>query len=84
MKPRLTLESSQAKLFATEAAQRIIDQAVQIHGGAGVSKGVEVERLYRAVRALRIYEGTSEVQHLVIAKQLMDDVSRPAPLAAEA
>jgi len=76
MKPRLTLESAQAKLFATEAAQRIIDQAVQIHGGAGVTKGVEVERLYRAVRALRIYEGTSEVQHLVIARQLMDDRRR--------
>jgi acyl-CoA dehydrogenase len=73
LKPRLTLESAQAKLFATEAAQRIVDQAVQIHGGAGVVKGAEVERLYRDVRALRIYEGTSEVQHLVIAKQLLDD-----------
>jgi acyl-CoA dehydrogenase len=73
LKPRLTLESSQAKLFATEAAQRIIDQAVQIHGGFGVLKGVEVERLYREIRALRIYEGTSEIQHLVIAGQLLRD-----------
>jgi acyl-CoA dehydrogenase len=71
-KRRLTLESAQAKLFATEAAQRIVDQAVQIHGGAGVMKGVEVERLYRDVRALRIYEGTSEVQHLVIARKLLE------------
>jgi acyl-CoA dehydrogenase len=72
-KPRVTLESSQAKLFATEAAQRIIDQAVQIHGGYGVMKGYEVERLYREIRALRIYEGTSEIQHLVIASQLLKD-----------
>jgi acyl-CoA dehydrogenase len=71
LKPRLTLESSQAKLYATEAAQRIIDQALQIHGGAGVVKGAEVERLYPEIRALRIYEGTSEIQHLVIAGQLL-------------
>lgn len=70
-KPRVTLESSQAKLFATEAAQHIIDDAVQIHGGNGVLKGFEVERLYREIRALRIYEGTSEIQHLVIARQLL-------------
>jgi acyl-CoA dehydrogenase len=70
-RPRVTLESSQAKLFATEAAQRVIDQAVQIHGGNGVVKGFEVERLYREIRALRIYEGTSEIQHLVIARQLL-------------
>jgi acyl-CoA dehydrogenase len=71
LKPRLTLESSQAKLYATEAAQRIIDQALQIHGGIGVVKGVEVERLYREIRALRIYEGTSEIQHLIVAGQLL-------------
>lgn len=71
LKPRVTLESSEAKLFATEAAQRIIDQAVQIHGGQGVVRGVPVERLYRQIRALRIYEGTSEIQHLVIANQLL-------------
>src|SRR5437762_13037840 len=68
-----TREASEAKLFATEAAQRIIDQAVQIHGGAGVVRGAVVERLYRGVRALRIYEGTSEIQKLIIANQLLKE-----------
>ena len=65
------LKSSMAKLFATEAAQRIVDQALQIHGGMGVVVGSVVERLYRDVRALRIYEGTSEIQKLVIARELV-------------
>jgi acyl-CoA dehydrogenase len=68
-----TREASEAKLFATEAAQRIIDQAVQIHGGAGLLRGTVVERLYREVRALRIYEGTSEIQKLIIANQLLKE-----------
>jgi acyl-CoA dehydrogenase len=68
---RVTLESAMAKLYATEAAQRIIDAAVQIHGGVGVVRGAVVERLYRDVRALRIYEGTSEIQKLVIAGQML-------------
>lgn len=68
---RVTKESAMAKLFATEAAGRIIDAAVQIHGGAGVVRGSVVERLYREVRALRIYEGTSEIQKLVIANHLL-------------
>ncbi|MEK6288997.1 MAG: acyl-CoA dehydrogenase family protein [Acidobacteriota bacterium] len=68
---RVTLESAMAKLYATEAAQRVIDSAVQIHGGTGVVRGAVVERLYREVRALRIYEGTSEIQKLVIAGQLL-------------
>ena len=68
---RITLEAAQAKLFATEAAQRIVDDAVQIHGGRGVLAESVVDRLYRSVRALRIYEGTSEVQHLVIARELL-------------
>lgn len=68
---RVTREASEAKLFATEAAGRIIDSAVQIHGGAGLVSGTVVERLYRDVRALRIYEGTSEIQKLVIASQLL-------------
>ena len=68
---RVTRESSMAKLFATEAAQRIVDRAVQIHGGRGVVRGSIVERLYREVRALRIYEGTSEIQRLVIADQVL-------------
>lgn len=64
---RITLEAAMAKAFATEAAQRIIDDAVQIIGGRGVLADHPVDRLYRAVRALRIYEGTTEIQHLVIA-----------------
>lgn len=69
--PRVTLESSMAKLYATEMAQRVVDQAVQIHGGAGVLRGSPIERLYREVRAARIYEGTSEIQRLIIARQLL-------------
>jgi acyl-CoA dehydrogenase len=68
---RITMESSMAKLYATEAAQRIIDQAVQIHGGSGVVKGTLVERLYRQIRPMRVYEGTSEIQHLIIADMLL-------------
>jgi acyl-CoA dehydrogenase len=70
-KKNITAESSMAKLYATEIAQQVIDQAVQIHGGYGVCKGYLVEKLYREIRALRIYEGTSEIQHLVIANQLL-------------
>jgi acyl-CoA dehydrogenase len=70
---RVTREASEAKLFATEAAGRIIDSALQIHGGAGLVRGSVIERLYRDVRALRIYEGTSEIQKLVIAGQLLKD-----------
>ena len=70
---RLTRESAMAKLFATEAAQRIVDRAVQIHGGSGVERGSVVERLYREVRALRIYEGTSEIQRLVIARTIIKE-----------
>jgi acyl-CoA dehydrogenase len=65
------LKTSMAKLFATEAAQRIVDQSLQIHGGNGVVVGNILERLYRDVRALRIYEGTSEIQRLIIAKHLL-------------
>jgi acyl-CoA dehydrogenase len=68
---RVTREAAMAKLYATEAAQRVIDQAVQLLGGRGVVAGAPVERLYREVRALRIYEGTSEIQRLVIAGQLL-------------
>lgn len=69
---RVTGESSMAKLFATEAAQRAVDAAVQIFGGYGVWKAYPTERLYRQVRAPRIYEGTSEVQKLVIARYLLE------------
>ena len=70
---RVTREASEAKLFATEAASRIIDQSLQIHGGTGLVRGSVVERLYRDIRALRIYEGTSEIQKLIIASQLLKD-----------
>jgi len=70
---RVKREASEAKLFATEAAGRIIDSAVQIHGGSGLVRGSVVERLYRNVRALRIYEGTSEIQKIVIASQLLKE-----------
>ena len=70
---RVTRAASEAKLFATEAACRIIDSAVQIHGGVGLVSGSVVERLYRDARALRIYEGTSEIQKLVIAGQLLKE-----------
>ena len=70
---RVTRAASEGKLFATEAAWRIIDQALQIHGGAGLVRGSVVERLYRDIRALRIYEGTSEIQKLVIASQLLKE-----------
>ena len=68
---RITLESAMAKAFATEAAQRIVDDAVQIMGGRGALADHPVDRLYRAVRALRIYEGTTEIQHLIIARELL-------------
>ena len=70
--PERSLKSSMAKLFATEAAQRIVDQSLQIHGGNGVVVGNIMERLYRDVRALRIYEGASEIQKLIIARRLLD------------
>jgi acyl-CoA dehydrogenase len=67
----VTSEAAMAKMFATEAAQRVIDRAVQIHGGLGVTKGIKVEELYREIRALRIYEGATEVQKIVIAREAL-------------
>jgi acyl-CoA dehydrogenase len=68
---RVTRDAAMAKMFATEAAQKVIDDAVQICGGLGVMRGHPVERLYREVRALRIYEGATEVQKLIIARDLL-------------
>jgi acyl-CoA dehydrogenase len=68
---RAKIDVAMAKLFATEAAGRIVDAAVQLHGGLGVMRGVKVEELYRDVRALRIYEGTSEIQKLIIAREML-------------
>jgi acyl-CoA dehydrogenase len=68
---RVTREAAMAKLYATEAAQRVIDAAVQLHGGDGVRSGHPVESLYREIRALRIYEGASDVQKVVIARSIV-------------
>ncbi len=65
------LPSAMAKLAATEMAQRVVDRALQLHGGQGLLAGSRIERLYRDVRSLRIYEGTSEIQKLIIARQLL-------------
>ena len=73
---RVTREAAMAKLYATEAAQRIIDQAVQLYGGKGVQKGNMAESLYREIRALRIYEGASEVQKVVIARQTYNGIKQ--------
>lgn len=75
---RITREAAMAKLYATEAAQRVIDAAVQLHGGDGVRRGHIVESLYRDIRALRIYEGASDVQKVVIARALLagDSIAR--------
>ncbi|HWA38518.1 MAG TPA: acyl-CoA dehydrogenase family protein [Burkholderiales bacterium] len=70
-KEKVTRQAAMAKMFATEAAQRVIDDAVQICGGLGVMRGHPVEKLYREVRALRIYEGATEVQKLIIARELL-------------
>ena len=80
---RVTREAAMAKMYATEAAQRVIDAAVQLHGGMGVVSGVPVERLYREIRALRIYEGTTEIQKLVIASQVLAPPPFPPPQAGE-
>jgi acyl-CoA dehydrogenase len=69
--PRVTREAAMAKLFATDQAQQVIDKAVQLHGGDGVKCGETVESLYREIRALRIYEGASDVQRVVIARQTL-------------
>ncbi|MGA7489730.1 MAG: acyl-CoA dehydrogenase family protein [Xanthobacteraceae bacterium] len=81
--PRVTREAAMAKMFATEAAQRVIDRAVQLHGGLGITKGVKVEELYREIRALRIYEGATEVQKVVIARELLKNRPGKPALAAE-
>jgi acyl-CoA dehydrogenase len=73
---RTTMESAMAKAHATEAAQRIVDEAVQVLGGRGVLADHPVERLYRSVRALRIYEGTTEIQRLIIAAHLVEEARR--------
>lgn len=73
---RVTREAAMAKLYATDRAQAVIDKAVQLHGGDGVRRGHIVESLYREIRALRIYEGASDVQKIVIARQTMNENSQ--------
>ena len=68
---RVSREAAMAKLYSTEAAQRVIDMAVQLHGGDGVRQGFAVESLYREIRALRIYEGASDVQRIIIARSIL-------------
>lgn len=75
---RIPSESAMAKSFATESAQRVIDDAVQILGARGVVSGSIVEELYREIRPLRIYEGATEIQHLIIARELLSDESEAA------
>ena len=70
---RVTREAAMAKMYATEAAQHVIDRAVQLHGGRGVTSGEKVEELYREIRALRIYEGATEVQKIVIAREAAEE-----------
>ena len=72
---RVTREAAMAKLYATESAQRVIDAAVQIHGGDGVRAGHPVETLYREIRALRIYEGASDVQKIIIARSALSSAA---------
>jgi acyl-CoA dehydrogenase len=80
---RVTREAAMAKMYATEIAQDVIDRAVQLHGGRGVTKGEKVEELYREIRALRIYEGATEVQKVVIARETLKNRPAKPALAAE-
>jgi acyl-CoA dehydrogenase len=79
---RTTREAAMAKMVATENAQRVIDRALQLHGGRGVQVGSAVESLYREIRALRIYEGATEVQRLIIGRDLLAAASASGARAA--
>lgn len=80
---RISREASSAKMFSTEMAQRVIDRAVQIFGGNGIRVGVKVEALYREIRALRIYEGATEVQKVIVAREMLKSRESRRQLAAE-
>jgi acyl-CoA dehydrogenase len=75
---KVTVEASSAKLFASEMVGRVADRAVQIHGGAGYMADYAVERLYRDVRLFRLYEGTSQIQQLIIAREMLRDHGQPS------
>lgn len=79
----LTQPASIAKLYATEEAQRVVDDALQLFGAAGLVQGSTTEQLYRQIRSLRIYEGTSEIQKIIIATGMAKQVSRPRPAVTE-
>lgn len=68
---KVMTSASMAKLFATEVCHRVVDESLQIHGGAGLMKGTPIERIYRMQRSLRIYEGTSEIQRITIAREIL-------------
>ncbi|MBS0465915.1 MAG: acyl-CoA dehydrogenase, partial [Proteobacteria bacterium] len=72
-----TAETAMAKMAATESAQQVIDRALQMFGGQGVTVGNPLERLYRDIRSLRIYEGATEVQKLIISRELLKPFARP-------
>ncbi len=76
---RITKEAAMAKMVSTETAQRVIDRAVQVFGGLGVVRGTAVERLYREIRALRIYEGATEVQQLIVGRQMLAEFAQEHP-----
>ena len=76
---RITREAAMAKMYATEAAQRVIDEAVQIFGGLGVMRGNIAERLYREIRAMRIYEGATEVQKMIIGREVLAAAGNNSP-----
>ena len=65
--------ASMAKLFASEVCHRVVDESLQIHGGSGLMKGMPIERLYRMVRSIRLYEGTSEIQRITIARGILSE-----------
>ena len=73
---QVMIEASMAKLFATEMAQKVVDEALQIHGAAGLVKGALTEKLYREVRQARIYEGSSEILKITIARQVIKDPAK--------
>jgi acyl-CoA dehydrogenase len=79
--PRITREAAMAKMVATENAQRVIDRSLQLFGGLGVTKGVKVEELYREIRALRIYEGATDVQKIVIAREAIKAFGHSTPVS---
>jgi acyl-CoA dehydrogenase len=78
---KITCEASMCKLFATEMVGRVADRALQVHGGNGYIADYMIEQIYRDVRVLRIYEGSSQIQQIIVAKQLLQRRQRAVPLS---